>query len=108
MKKYVTETGPVPILEATYNIKRWKDAQMLFRTLNNPKVKTLIELFLEKDAPLIVTDIYIKLRWEQSIASQYLSHMRKARLVTTDRQGKFIYYSLNKERLKAIDSLLKT
>jgi len=108
MKKYVTECGPTPMLESQYNVKRWKEAQLLFRTLNNPKIKTLLELFLEKGGPITVTDIYIKLRWEQSVASQYLSIMRKARLVLTDRQGKFIYYSINTDRLDAIDSLLKT
>ena len=56
---------------------------------------------------MTVTDIYIKLRLEQSVASQHLAILRRAGVVATDRQGKFIYYSLNKERLVEIGNLIK-
>ncbi len=56
---------------------------------------------------ITVTDIYIKLRLEQSVASQHLAILRKAGVVQTDRQGKYIYYSLDNERLTQISRLVE-
>ncbi|HNA42223.1 MAG TPA: ArsR family transcriptional regulator, partial [Saprospiraceae bacterium] len=56
---------------------------------------------------LTVTDIYIKLRLEQSVASQHLAILRRAGVVITDRNGKFIYYSIDKERLSQISRLVE-
>jgi len=56
---------------------------------------------------MTVTDIYIKLRLEQSVASQHLAILRKAGVVQTDRQGKYIYYSLDGERLTQISRLVE-
>jgi len=56
---------------------------------------------------MTVTDIYIKLRLEQSVASQHLAILRRAGVVITERQGKFIYYSLNNERLEQISKLVE-
>jgi DNA-binding transcriptional ArsR family regulator len=62
---------------------------------------------LEETPRLTVTEIYIKLRIEQSIASQHLSILRRSGVVISKRTGKFIYYSLNKERLVEIGNLIK-
>lgn len=40
---------------------------------------------------------YLGVRMEQSITSQHLAILRKAGLVKTERDGKFIYYSLSDE-----------
>jgi DNA-binding transcriptional ArsR family regulator len=61
---------------------------------------------MENKPGIIVTEIYAKLRLEQSVASQHLGILRKAGIVNTQREGKMIRYSLNKERIKEIDSLL--
>ena len=50
---------------------------------------------------------YIKLRLEQSVASQHLAILRRAGVVATDRQGKFIYYSLDADRLNQISRLVE-
>ena len=62
---------------------------------------------LEDGDPMTVTDIYIKLRLEQSVASQHLAILRRAGVVITERQGKFIYYSINKDRLAQISTLVE-
>jgi len=62
---------------------------------------------LEETPRLTVTEIYIKLRIEQSIASQHLAILRRSGVVISKRTGKFIYYSLNKERLVEIGNLIK-
>lgn len=46
-----------------------------------------------------VTDIYEELQIEQSVASQHLRILRQSGLVQTQRAGKFIFYSLNYDRL---------
>jgi len=71
------------------------------------KLRQQIIKMLEESPRLTVTEIYIKLRIEQSIASQHLSILRRSGLLLTKRSGKFIYYSLNKERLAEIETLIK-
>ena len=56
------------------------------------KLRQRIIEVLEESDNMTVTDIYIKLRLEQSVASQHLAILRRAGVVITDRQGKFIYY----------------
>ena len=73
----------------------------------NHKLRQRIINLLEDGETMTVTDIYIKLRLEQSVASQHLAILRRAGVVATDRQGKFIYYSLDKERLGQISSLVE-
>jgi DNA-binding transcriptional ArsR family regulator len=51
---------------------------------------------------MTVTEIYVKLRVEQSVASQHLAIMRKAGYLNTSRDGKNIFYSINKDRLKVL------
>jgi DNA-binding transcriptional ArsR family regulator len=62
---------------------------------------------LEENGSMTVTDIYIKLRLEQSVASQHLAILRRAGVVLTDRQGKFIFYSLDKDRFAQIMRLVE-
>ncbi|MFN8331157.1 MAG: metalloregulator ArsR/SmtB family transcription factor [Saprospiraceae bacterium] len=62
---------------------------------------------MEEQDKMTVTDIYIKLRLEQSVASQHLAILRRAGVVATERQGKFIYYSLDLDRLNQISKLVE-
>ena len=43
---------------------------------------------------------------EQSVASQHLAILRKAGVVSSVREGKFIFYSLNKNQLEKIASFV--
>jgi DNA-binding transcriptional ArsR family regulator len=60
---------------------------------------------------MTVTDLYIMLRLEQSVASQHLAILRRAGILKTERDGKYIYYRVNEERVvqinQFVDSLLK-
>ena len=78
----------------------------VLRAVNHKLRQRIIEVLEESDN-MTVTDIYIKLRLEQSVASQHLAILRRAGVVITDRQGKFIYYSLDKERLNQISKLIE-
>ena len=82
-----------------------RKAVLVLRAVNHKLRQRIIDL-LEDGETMTVTDIYIKLRLEQSVA-QHLAILRRAGVVATDRQGKFIYYSLDKERLGQISSLVE-
>lgn len=82
-----------------------RKAVLVLRAVNHDLRQAIISL-LEKHSKLTVTDLYIKLRLEQSVASQHLAILRRAGVVDTERQGKYIYYSLDKERLSQISRLV--
>lgn len=83
-----------------------RKAVLVLRAVNHKLRQRIIDL-LEEGETMTVTDIYIKLRLEQSVASQHLAILRRAGVTATDRQGKFIYYSLDKERLGQISTLVE-
>ncbi len=83
-----------------------RKAVLVLRAVNHKLRQRIIDL-LEDNDTMTVTDIYIKLRLEQSVASQHLAILRRAGVVLTERQGKFIYYSLDKNRLNQISTLVE-
>jgi DNA-binding transcriptional ArsR family regulator len=83
-----------------------RKAVLVLRAVNHKLRQRMIDL-LEDSNPMTVTDIYIKLRLEQSVASQHLAILRRAGVVVTERQGKFIYYTINKDRLGHISTLVE-
>ena len=83
-----------------------RKAVLVLREVNHKLRQRIIDL-LEDSETMTVTDIYIKLRLEQSVASQHLAILRRAGVVLTERQGKFIYYSLDKNRLNQISVLVE-
>ncbi len=83
-----------------------RKAVLVLRAVNHKLRQKVIDL-LEENGQMAVTDIYIKLRLEQSVASQHLAILRRAGVVITERKGKFIYYNLDKERLEQISKLVE-
>ena len=83
-----------------------RKAVLVLRAANHRLRQRAIGL-LEENDKMTVTDIYIKLRLEQSVASQHLAILRRAGIVATERQGKFIYYSLDRDRLNQVSSLVE-
>jgi DNA-binding transcriptional ArsR family regulator len=83
-----------------------RKAVLVLRAVNHKLRQRIIDLLDDED-PMTVTDIYIKLRLEQSVASQHLAILRRAGVVITERQGKFIYYSINKDRIEQISTLVE-
>ncbi len=83
-----------------------RKAVLVLRAVNHKLRQRIIDILDDSDT-MTVTDIYIKLRLEQSVASQHLAILRRAGVVLTKREGKFIYYSLDKDRLNQIASLVE-
>ena len=83
-----------------------RKAVLVLRAINHKLRQRIVDL-LEENQHMTVTDIYIKLRLEQSVASQHLAILRRAGVVITERQGKFINYSLDTDRLAQISRLVE-
>jgi DNA-binding transcriptional ArsR family regulator len=89
----------------TLDYAELRKAVLVLRAINHKLRQRIIDL-LEQNGKMTVTDIYIKMRLEQSVASQHLAILRRAGVLITERQGKFIYYSVNKERMEQISKLI--
>ena len=78
-----------------------KKAALIFRAINHPLRQQMMHI-IYNSASLTVTEIYLKLRLEQSVASQHLAILRRAGFVKTNRDGKRIFYSVNTDRLRQV------
>jgi ArsR family transcriptional regulator, virulence genes transcriptional regulator len=87
-----------------------KKAAMILRALNH-KLRQQIIRILDESKKLTVTELYVQLRLEQSVASQHLAILRRAGIVKTEREGKYIYYTINNQRvgdiMKCVDALIE-
>ena len=83
-----------------------KKAALVLRSLNH-KLRQQILALIETEKRITVTEIYVRMRLEQSVASQHLAILRRAGIVTTQRDGKFIYYTVNHKRIDEINQFVQ-
>ena len=83
-----------------------KKAGLILRAVNH-KLRQQILKLIDEHGRITVTELYVKLRLEQSVASQHLAILRKAGFVKTVRNGKFIFYSVNTDRLKELNRFVE-
>ena len=83
-----------------------KKSAILLRAINQKLRQDILQWINEKGR-VTVTELYIQLRLEQSVASQHLAVLRKAGFVKTTREGKYIYYSVNIERMRAVAGFME-
>ena len=81
-----------------------KKTMIILRAINHKLRQQLIKL-LDERKKMTVTEIFIEMRIEQSVASQHLAILRRAGLVNASRDGKFIFYTINYKRVKEINDL---
>jgi len=86
-----------------HNIKK---AAVILRAFNN-KLRQQVIKKIRENIRLTVTQLYINLRLEQSVASQHLAILRKAGIVSAERDGKFIFYTINSRRIDGINKFVK-
>lgn len=84
-----------------------KKAVLIQRALNHKLRQQILRLICD-NGTITVTEIYVKLRLEQSVASQHLAILRKAGFVKTKREGKFINYAVNTPRIRQISQFVNT
>jgi DNA-binding transcriptional ArsR family regulator len=85
-------------------VVKLKEAALVFRAVNH-KLRRQILAVLHENKRIDVTSIYKKLGLEQSVASQHLAILRKAGIVVTKREQRFVYYSVNYKRLEEIGEI---
>ncbi len=92
------------------NSKNLEETMNVLKALAHP-LRMQILKFIDQQKSANVNRIYAALELEQSIASQHLRILRSAGLVSTEREGKFIHYSIDYDRVseatKAVDELLQ-
>ncbi|MEY5034140.1 MAG: hypothetical protein RL447_518 [Bacteroidota bacterium] len=94
--------NPIPV-----DLLSIKKSALILRALNHKLRQQILRLIADKGT-VTVTEIYVKLRLEQSVASQHLAILRKAGFVKTKRDGKFIYYAPNLTRIRQINQITQT
>jgi DNA-binding transcriptional ArsR family regulator len=89
-----SESEPELIID-TLDIKK---SAIILRAVNH-KLRQVMLKYIGEKGQVTVTEIFEHLLLEQAVASQQLAILRKTGFVKTKREGKFIYYSVNRQRL---------
>jgi DNA-binding transcriptional ArsR family regulator len=98
----LTENYKRPLADV-YNIRK---ASLILRAINHKLRQATIDVIYEHKR-ITVTELYAILKIEQSVASQHLAVLRRAEVLNTERDGKFIYYSINFSRLEEINEFVR-
>ena len=98
--------GKIPSQKNLIDFDDVKKAAIILRALNNPLRKRIINFLLTNETTT-VTNIVFNLREEQTIISQHLNILRKAKIVTFLKKGKNVYYFLNRTRVAEIQKSLE-
>jgi DNA-binding transcriptional ArsR family regulator len=87
----------------SYTVKK---AALILRAVNHQLRQRMLKVIDEKGR-ITVTELYVALELEQSVASQHLAILRKAGFVNTHRDGKYIHYSVNDEKIQQLSVFVK-
>jgi DNA-binding transcriptional ArsR family regulator len=100
MNSYIINIIPATETEAEVSINQLeiKKAMIQVRAINH-KLRQVMLQYIGQHDKITVTEIFQHLLLEQSVASQHLAILRKSGFVKTRREGKFIYYTVNRQRL---------
>jgi DNA-binding transcriptional ArsR family regulator len=74
----------------------------VFKALNDPTRRQILELLQEKD--LTAGEIAEKFRISFPSISHHLDLLKQANLVTSEKDGQYVYYSLN---TTVVDEIMK-
>jgi DNA-binding transcriptional ArsR family regulator len=83
-----------------------KKTALIIRALNHTLRQQVIKT-IQENKRITVTQLYVKLRLEQSVASQQLAILRKAGVVSTEHEGKYVFYTINTSRIEDINQFVK-
>jgi len=86
-------------------MKEIAEAAGYVRAICHP-IRMKILRLLDKQPGKPVTHIYTKLKMEQSIVSQHIKILRNAGLLELERNGKYIYYTVNYARVKRLNKVI--
>jgi DNA-binding transcriptional ArsR family regulator len=93
--------------QLTLDDQKLRKAALNYRAVNN-KLRQKMLWLIHEEGRMAVTAVFKALQIEQSVASQHLAILRKAAILSTEREGRFIFYSINYQRLKLLHEIADT
>lgn len=78
-----------------------KDVAALYNAFNHPLRQRLLELVTNEKK--CVSHLLDLVHYDQSVVSNHLAKLRRAGLVTTEKEGQRVYYKVNETALKELD-----
>ncbi len=81
------------------------DVASVLRTLGDPTRLGILAMLAREGAPLCVCHLEARFALSQSTISHHLRGLRDAQLVTTERRGTWVYYTLDRARVDAVAGL---
>jgi DNA-binding transcriptional ArsR family regulator len=87
------------------NAKKIEKAAFVIRAVQNADRQRILRYILANEKS-VVSELCTKLKVEQSIMSQHLAILREAKLVSTERDGKYIYYSVLEKSFNKVMGLI--
>jgi len=90
----------------TLNASEIRNAATIIHSLNHT-IRSQMLTIMEENPGITVTELYIKLRIDQSVASQHLAILRRTGIVIASRDGKQRRYNVNFPMLEQIEKVLK-
>ena len=103
-KKLVQGNGQGKNMVLDYDLLN--QAVLTLRAVDHEIRQGIVKL-LSTNKNMTVTEIYTQLGIEQSVASQHLAILRKAGIVDDHRNGKYIHYTLNRQKLEEINKFIE-
>jgi DNA-binding transcriptional ArsR family regulator len=88
-----------------FNYHNIRKAAMVLRALNHPLRQKMFTYLIE-NSNSTVSSIIAYFNLEQSVISQHLAIMRRAKIIYSLKNGKFVHYYINTERVAEIHTFL--
>lgn len=93
--------------KVSLNPERVNTAWAIAHALAHPLRLQILE-YIDRMGKTNVNNIYRSLQIEQSITSQHLRILRDAEIVYNEKDGKFVHYAINYDRVEKASSAVKT
>ena len=84
--------------KVTFQQEKLQVSTELMRALTHPLRLKILE-FLDQNKNIQVNQIYNTLKIEQSIASQHLRILKNAGVLVADKDGKYMHYNIDYQRV---------
>lgn len=90
--------------EVQIDNKQLRKTALVIRAVNHPLRQKLLN-FIDERKRVHVSEIYKKLNLEQAVTSIHLAILRGSGIVTAERDGQRIHYTINKPRLAQVEEI---
>ncbi|MER5763403.1 metalloregulator ArsR/SmtB family transcription factor [Streptomyces sp. NPDC002082] len=97
-----------PVIAAPLDAERATDMAKMFKALGDPIRLRLLSMIASTpgDGEVCVCDLTSPFELSAPTISYHLKILREAGLVTSDRRGTWVYYSLRRDRLGKLSDML--